>query len=144
MIDDLRASQVRGFLRPALLLAACIVVVALLLAPFALGKEGSGGLGGLMIAAVVCLIAGLLAEALACFLHGTASPLAVMLLGMAIRMAPPLGICMALALRGMAGRDHLAFICYLLTFYLVTLALETWLTVTRVARDSSNLKHNAH
>lgn len=143
MIDDLRASPIRGFLRPALLLAGCVFVAALALLPVTLGKAGSGGPLGLAIAAAVCLAAGWVAEGFAWFLHCRVSPLGVMLLGMAIRMLPPLGICTVLAAQGASGRQHLAFICYLLTFYLVTLASETWLTVKRVARDSSSLNHGA-
>ena len=51
----------------------------------------------------------------------------------AIRMVPPLALCVVLAARGVSGRDHLAFIFYLLGFYLVALALETWTSVARVA-----------
>ena len=42
-----------------------------------------------------------------------------------------LAVCIGLAAFGQSGRQHLAFIGYLLTFYLVTLALETWLAVKR-------------
>ncbi len=144
MIDNLRASPIRGFLRPGLLLAACVFAVALLLSPIAFGRPGSGGLGGLFIASAICLVAGSLAEGLAWLLHGSVSPLGVMLLGMTVRIVPPLGICIALAAQGAGGREHIAFICYLLTFYFVTLALETWLAVKRVSRNSSHVNHNAH
>jgi hypothetical protein len=39
---------------------------------------------------------------------------------------------MLLALQD-GGREHLAFVVYLLTFYFVTLALDTWWAVKRVA-----------
>jgi len=94
-------------------------------------------MSGLAVAAAICLVAGWIAELLAFMLHGRVMPLAVMLLGMAVRMLPPLGICVALAARGSSGRDHLAFIVYLLAFYLITLALETWLTVGRVAHTTA-------
>jgi len=113
------------------------MLVALLIAPFAVGKSGSAGLAGLAIAAAICLVAGWIAESLALMLHDRVMPLAAMLLGMAVRMLPPLGVCLVLAARGSSGRDHLAFIVYLLAFYLVTLALETWLTVGRVAATAS-------
>jgi hypothetical protein len=58
-------------------------------------------------------------------------------------MVPPLGICLVLAAQGARGRDHLAFLCYLMSFYFVMLALETWLTVKRVARASSDLSYRA-
>ncbi len=122
-----------SFLRSVLLLGGCVMLVALLIAPFAAGKSGSAGIAGLAVAAAICLFAGWIAELLAFMLHGRVTPLALMLLGMAVRMLPPLGICVALAAQRVSGREHLAFIVYLLAFYLVTLALETWLTVGRVA-----------
>jgi hypothetical protein len=128
------------FLRSALMLAGCVLLVALLIAPLAAGKSGSGSLAGLALAAAICLLTGWAAESLSCLLHGRVTPLAVMLLGMAIRMAPPLGICVALAALGASGRAHLAFIVYLLAFYLVTLALETWLAVGRVAHTTTPSK----
>jgi hypothetical protein len=127
-----------SFLRSVLLMGGCVMLVALLIAPFAAGKPGSAGLAGLAVAAAICLGAGWIAESLAFMLHGRVMPLAVMLLGMAVRMLPPLGVCVALAARGVSGRDHLAFIVYLLAFYLVTLALETWLSVGRVAPATSH------
>ena len=144
MTDDPNSSPFRGLVRPALLLAGCIVTVALVLLPFAMGRSGSNGPLGLAAAAAICLAAGWVAEAMAYALSRSVAPLGVMLLGMAVRMIPPLGICLFLAAQGASGRQYLAFICYLLTFYLVTLALETWLTVKRVSGDSSHLNHNAH
>jgi hypothetical protein len=143
MIDDLPSSPPSGFWRPALLLAGCVLAVALLLSPVALSQAGSGGPLGLALAAAICLGAGWLAEAVAYVLHRSASPLVLMLLCMAIRMVPPLGICLVLAAQGARGRDHLAFLCYLMSFYFVMLALETWLTVKRVARASSDLSYRA-
>lgn len=130
-------------MRSALMLSGCVLLVALLIAPFAAGKSGSGGPGGLALAAAICLLAGWAAESLSCVLHGRVTPLAVMLLGMAIRMAPPLGICLVLAAQGARGREHLAFIVYLLAFYLVTLAMETWLTVSRVAQATPQSNRTA-
>jgi hypothetical protein len=126
-----------SFLRSVLLLGGCVLLVAMLIAPFAAGKTGSAGLAGLAVAAAICLVAGVVAESLAFVLGDRVMPLAVMLLGMAVRMLPPLGVCVALAAQGVSGREHLAFIFYLLAFYLVTLAFETWLTVGRIANTSS-------
>ncbi len=128
-----------SFLRSVLVLTGSLLLVGLLLAPFAAVRTGSGGLGGLALAAAICLAAGWMAETLAVVLHDRVMPLAVMLLGMTIRMLPPLGVCVALAAQGISGRAHMAFIFYLLAFYLVTLALETWLTVGRIANSSSSI-----
>jgi hypothetical protein len=142
MIDELRPSPARGFLHPALLLAGLTFVVALALLPFAIGRADSGGPLGLAIAAAVCLFACWMAEAVAWLLRGRVPPVSVTLVGMAIRMAPPLALCLFLAASGQGGRRHLAFIGYLLVFYMVTLALETYLAVRRIAH-SSNLNHGA-
>jgi hypothetical protein len=144
MIDELPASPVRGFLFPALLLAGVIFAVALALLPFALHRADSGGPLGLLTAAAICLAAGWVAEGLAFTLQRQVAPVGVMLLGMAIRMTPPLGICLFLAAQGQSGRQHLAFICYLLLFYLATLAIETWLAVKRISHASSQLNPSAH
>src|SRR5262245_43010063 len=131
MIDDSNSSPFRGFLRPVLLLAACLFAIALPLLPFAWGRSGSAGLAGLAVAAGICFAVGSIAEGLACLLDRRVTPLVVMLIGMAVRMGPPLLVCLALAYQGARGREHLAFIGYLLTFYIGLLALETWLTVKR-------------
>jgi len=123
-----------SFLRSVLMLTGGVSLVALLIVPFAAGRSGSGGLAGLALAAAICLLAGWAAESLSCVLHGRVTPLAVVLSGMAIRLVPPLGTCLLLAAQGASGPAHLAFVVYLLAFYLVTLVLETWLTVGRVAR----------
>ena len=126
-----------SFLRSVLMLTGSVLLVGLLLAPLAAVRTGSGGSGGLALAAAICLVAGWTSETLAALLRDRVMPLALMLLGMTLRMVPPLGVCVALAAQGISGRANLAFIFYLLAFYLVTLALETWLTVSRVAATNS-------
>jgi hypothetical protein len=121
-----------SFWRSSLLLTGCVVVGGLALAPFAFSKTGSAGLGGVALAGAITLVCGLVTEGAAFLLGRQTSPLVTMLLGMGIRMAPPLGICLYLAAQGARGREHLAFIVYLLAFYLVTLALETWFSVRRL------------
>ena len=76
-------------------------------------RTGSGGLGGLALAAAICLLAGWAAEAFACVLQNRVMPLALMLLGMTLRMVPPLGVCVALAAQGISGRAAPGF--YLLS-----------------------------
>jgi hypothetical protein len=143
MIDELRPSHTRGFLYPALWLAGPVLVVALLLLPFALPRSGSGGPGGLAVASAVCLSAGWSAEATALALKGRVAPLTVMLLGMAIRLAPPMALCLVLVAARQGGQQHLAFIVYLLIFYVVTLAVETCLSVKRLGHTTSNMNHGA-
>ena len=143
MIDDLNSSPFRSLLRPVLVLTGCVFVVALVLLPFAWGRTGSNGPLGLAAAAAICLASGWTAEGLAFALQRSVQPLGIMLLGMTVRMIPPLAICLVLAAKGADGRQYVAFVGYLLTFYLVTLALETWLTVKRISRNSSHLNHHA-
>jgi hypothetical protein len=126
-----------GFVRSAILLAACVLAVALLLMPFAGRHSGTSGPLGLAGAGAICLGSGLLAEAIAIGLRRT-SPLGGMLLGMMIRMMLPLAVCVAILAAGQTGRQHLPFVGYLLTFYMVTLALETWLGVKRAASSTSH------
>ncbi len=126
-------STCTALLRSALVLVCALMTAALLLMPFAIVRAGSGGPNGLLLALAVCLVTGLATEVLGSALHDRVAPLVLMLVGMTIRIVPPLGVCVFLAAQGHDGRGHLAFIVYLLAFYLVTLALETWLTVSRVA-----------
>jgi hypothetical protein len=126
--------QVRGhgFVRSALLVSAAVLVVGLLLSPFAAHQSDMNGILGLASAAVICLVAAYGAEGVSCALSRTGSHLAAMLFSMALRFVPPLAVCFVLAARGADGQQHFAFVCYLLVFYLATLAVETWLAVKRI------------
>jgi hypothetical protein len=115
-----------------------MVGVGLLLLPVAVRQEGSGSAFGLLAAGGICLVAAYLAEAFSCLLTRTGPPLAAMLVSMAVRFTPPLLVCFYLAATGASGRQHLPFVCYLLAFYLVTLAVETWLAVSRVSQRSAD------
>jgi hypothetical protein len=132
-----------GFVRSAAVLIACIVALALVLMPFAIHQVGSGGIVGLLIAAAICLLSGLAAEGIHSVLARNWSPVAAQLVGMAIRMLLPLAICLILALQGFNGRQNLAFVCYLLAFYVATLALETWLAVKRIAGTTAAMRHSS-
>jgi hypothetical protein len=112
------------------------LVVGLILFPFAMVRSGTGGPMGLLTAATICIAAGWISEALRCFVLRS-TPLASLLLGMVLRIAPPLFVCLLLAARHENGWDHLPFVCYLLAFYGVTLALESWFAVGRVGRSTN-------
>jgi hypothetical protein len=122
-----------GFVRSALMLLACVFAVALVLLPYAINQAGSAGPFGLAAAAGICLVSGLAAEAASYALTRSASPLAGQLSGTIIRMLLPLFACLILALQGFSGRENLAFVCYLLTFYMSSLVMETRMAVKRVA-----------
>jgi hypothetical protein len=128
-----------GYVRSAAVLAACIFIAALLLTPVALRQAGSGGPLGLAIAAAICLASGLLSELIALLLAGQ-TPLGATLVGMMVRMILPLGVCVGLIAANQNGRQHLAFIAYLLTFYVVTLTIETCLSVKRASAQSTPTK----
>lgn len=125
-----------GFRRSAIMLLACCTTVALMLLPVALPREGSAGPIGLGIAGAICLVSALAAECLGHIISRFSSPLAGQLLGMCIRMFLPLTICLVLAVKGFSGRENLAFVCYLLSFYATTLMIETQIAVKRVAGHS--------
>jgi len=128
----------RSFVRSALTLAVCIFATAVVLLPVAMQQSGSGGPIGLAGAAAICLASGCAAEAISGPLARAGSPLVALLLAMMVRTMPPLVLCLILAARGNDGRQHLALIGYLLAFYVVTLAMETWLAVKRVSGPLSD------
>src|SRR3954469_17534941 len=121
-----------GFIRSALLVSATVVSIGLLLTPFAARQTEMNGILGLTSAAAICLVAAYAAEGVGCLLSRTGAHLAAVLFSMALRFIPPLAVCFVLAASGANGQQHLAFVCYLLVFYLATLAVETWLAVKRV------------
>jgi hypothetical protein len=130
-----RASKFTSFL---VVLGAAAGLLLVVLFPIAAARTGSGGVVGLFVAAVICLATGILSEAISRCAGGAQAPLWSLLAGMAVRMLPPLAICCLLAVRGESGMQHLAFVCYLLAFYLVTLAVETWFAVRRAQASSAN------
>ena len=132
----------RGFVRSALALTAVIAFTGLIFLPYAMRQSGTAGPAGLAGAAAICLVAGWASEGLGCLSIRMGAPLAGLAMGTAARLAPPLVICLVLAAQGADGRQHLAFVCYLLTFYLVMLAVETWLAVKRVGHTPSDLNHS--
>ena len=127
-----------GFRSCALLLIALVVGCYLLLAPVAIWWEGYFGLVKLAVAALACCIPGVVALATTAFWSVRRHALVGLLVAMAVRMIPPLVICMVIALRG-TGVEYLNFVVYLLTFYLVTLAAETFLAVQQVANHTSRI-----
>lgn len=139
MVGRCRLGRIQGtgFAGAAMLLAVCIGAAALLLIPYATRQSGANGTAGLLLAAGLCFGCGLAAEGAALATGRGGNPLVGVLLGMAIRMAPPLAVCLLLVSQGAEGRQQLAFIVYLLALYGVTLMAETWLSVNRLQRRDS-------
>jgi hypothetical protein len=131
-MHGLTIGQEHYFVRSAVMLSACTLAAALLLMPIAAGQSGSNGLLGLVVAAAICLFSGLIAEATA-FIVPRTVPTGAAMIRMVVRLFIALGVCVALVATGQNGRDHLFFIGYVLTLYMVALAIETWLAVKRAS-----------
>jgi hypothetical protein len=94
----------------------------------AIWQQGPRGVWESAAAGFVCLLPAVAALALSYRLLGTPQALTAMLLAMGLRLSPPLTVALLLATRG-SGADFFPFVCYLLLFYVATLATETWLFV---------------
>ena len=112
------------------LICACGTLMALLM-PIAFWDGGAAGALEVMVAAAICLLPGLVALWFSTQSFGTNQVLFSLLFSMGLRILPPLVICLALSMRS-TGTEYFSFICYLLLFYMVTLALETYLSVRLV------------
>ena len=82
-------------------------------------------------AAVLCSSSGLAALAATFWQSRQQQPLVGLLLAMAIRMIPPLVVCLLMAVQSDAG-EYIGFVCYLLLYYLTTLAIETYISIKLV------------
>ncbi len=114
-----------------MLLLFAIIAGCMVLMPAAWWLAGTQGGIEVGSAALVCLLSGLLALAVTSMQTLRRQPLAGMLFAMAIRLLPPLVVCLALSLRD-TGAKFSGFVCYLLLFYLISLAIETYLSVQQV------------
>ncbi|MGH7200630.1 MAG: hypothetical protein ACREJB_08505 [Planctomycetaceae bacterium] len=111
----------------ARLTAACGLLWLALCGP-AWWLAGSEGLWGLTISALLCLVPGLIVFVVAAFGRTAASPVGAVLLGMALRMTFVLvGVLVVRGVRPDLGLR--SFLVWLVMFYLVTLAIETWLVL---------------
>jgi hypothetical protein len=81
-----------------------------------------------LTAALICLLSGTTALAVMQLPLSRQQPFVGLLLAMALRMLPPLVVCLLLAQQG-SGAEYLGFVCYLILFYLLTLAAETLLSL---------------
>lgn len=111
-----------------LLLVGAVAVLYALALPLAISQQGLRGAAEAGAAALLCLLPAATALGLSYRLIGTPQAFAALALAMGLRLMPPLAIVLILATRG-TGADFMPFICYLLVFYLATLAVETWLFV---------------
>lgn len=111
-----------------LLLVGAIVALFIAVLPIAIWQQGIQGIKESATAGLLCLVPAVAGLGVSYRLVGTPHALVALLLSMAFRLVPPLGVCLLLATRG-GGADFAFFISYLLLFYAATLAVETYLFV---------------
>lgn len=132
-----RGSQWTMKFCPTRLSARCALLVtltALLLAavaPFAWQLNGREGLIAACLGAGICLFASAGAIAMSELFRGPHNALAAVLSGMLVRMAVPLIFVMIVYLRSNVLAEA-GLVFYVLLFYLVTLAVETWMALAQV------------
>ena len=130
--------------RSVAVLAGVVGVVLLLLLPVAYWLRGSHGCYELTFAALICLLPGMVVLGIGCRHSRAASHsspgqlreagqanLVALLLAMAVRLVPPLMIAMLVAIQG-ARSEWIGLIIYMLVFYMVTLTVETWLSIQSI------------
>ena len=120
-----------GYWRSAAWLSGAVGALWVVLLPWSYWHQGAGEVLALSAAAASGLLPGLVALGITARSTDSQQVFAPLLLSMGLRLIPPLLICLALSQRG-TGADFFSFICYLLLFYLVTLTVETCLSVRLV------------
>jgi hypothetical protein len=125
-----------GFFSCSLLLVFAVAVCVAVVLPLAIWLEGSQGGLALVAAALICLVSGLAALVVATLRVAGSQAIYSLLLAMAFRLFPPLAVCLVLALRD-SGAEYIGFVCYLLVFYMVTLSVETYLSVRWIRSQAS-------
>ncbi len=110
--------------------SSAIAVLTLLLLAFLLGSYQ--GLTAASLAFVVCLFAVFINRLLILFLSGNRiAPAYCTLIGMLLRMALPLALCMALALKQSPLLDE-GFAYYLIASYLIVLTADVSMTLFKL------------
>jgi cation transport ATPase len=123
----------KGFIPCARSFFALTLAFSGLFLPCVLFLQGQEKFFEAGIAAIICFCTGIAALAATAWQANQQQPLVGMLLAMAIRMLPPLSVCLLLAVQG-EGKQYVWFVCYLLVYYLVTLSIETYLSVKTLRR----------
>ena len=128
--------ELRGPGRPAVCFAVLTVAVASLFAIvslFAFSRDGWVGVIAAAVAAWVCWTAASLALTLVILLRGPRHGVAGVLGSMIIRMALPLAAGVFLSSQGGQLAEAGVF-GMIVIFYLFTLVVETWLSLSLIAR----------
>ena len=118
------------------MLAAVVLALFALVGPVAWAISGTAGVLAAAAAAGLCLVGASAALVLSHWLRTPERVLYGVLAGMGARMGIPLAFGMAIHLHGGAlAQSH--FLLYLLVFYPVTLAVETFLSLPKSGSTST-------
>jgi hypothetical protein len=123
-----------GLARCAMILTLVMLGFTVVCLPLAIWLGGNA-VESLLAAVGVCITPGLAALVVAHHFAGAGQPLVGMLIAMGCRMLPPLVVCLWLAINRDAVNGRV-FAGFLIAAYLVSLAVETFLSVRSV--DSSS------
>ncbi len=107
-----------------------MVAFVLLCLPIAFWVGHEGWIS-LLAAATICLVSGLAALGFSHHFSSIGHSLPGMLLAMGCRLAPPLLVCLWLALH-QDQSNHNSFVGFLIVAYLVSLAAETFLSIRMI------------
>ncbi len=138
IVENWTSKLSSGRLAPnSAVLASALILVLMLTLPVAYWLQGVRGLIECSVASLLCLLPSLLALAVSHRFLGTPHAMGAILSGMALRSMPPLLVCLVLALKT-TGLEKMHFVSYLLLFYMVALAVETFLSVTMLNRKQAH------
>jgi hypothetical protein len=121
----------------AVVLIAVMLVFTMLCLPLASWLDGDS-VAALLSATGVCLTPGLAALAITHHFGATGQHLLAMLLAMVCRLLPPMVICLWLALNKFSAQEQ-TFAGFLIAAYLVSLGVETYLSVRLIASQSKSV-----
>jgi hypothetical protein len=134
MITWLHNLRRRGTAIRAMVLGIVVVVVFVLIGPVAGGLGGCVALAAAALAAALCLTGAIVALVASHLLQGPHHAMAGMLTGMAARMGIPLAFGLTIHLHG-GSLAEAGLLNYLMVFYPVTLAVETFLVLPECRRS---------
>jgi hypothetical protein len=133
--------QRKGWARQLGLLIVGVGVAFALIGPFAGLLNGWRGVMAAVTAAAACWLGAALALAVGRAHHGPLQALYAMVSGMLLRMAVPLAACAVLQSQG-GPLAEAGIVYYAVVFYLVTLTIDTALTLPSSSAVAST--RNAH
>jgi hypothetical protein len=102
--------------------------------------QGINGLAAAGAAALICVFASVAAAVVGAIALRRNNPLASTLLPMGIRMALPLVVCLIVEYGDRSPLAKHGLSLYLVGFYLLALAADTWLTIGRIQSPPTSSK----